>query len=121
MKIINISKNRFDKLEKYRLPSSIFNGEAQMYLLPIKNRWETLNKILKRFYITTGPMFGNKLQTINSLIDLQGEIDIPEIVFPEKLAIVDSTVVGYTMELIDSINLETALNSFDISSERKIK
>jgi len=81
----------------------------------------TFNKILKRLYITNGPIFGNKLQTINSLIDSRNIIDIPEIVFPEKLAVVDSTVVGYVMELIDSVNLETALNSFNISSERKIK
>lgn len=121
MEVINLSKKRFESLEPYELPANIFNTEAKMYTLPIKNRWQTINKILKRLYITSGPIFGNKLQTINSLIDLQKDIDIPEIVFPEKLAIVDSTVVGYIMELIDSINLETALNSFDISSERKIK
>jgi len=120
MKIINISKNRFDKLEKYQLPSTVFNGEAKMYLLPIKNRWESLNKILKRFYITTGPMFGNKLQTINSLIDLETQIGIPEIVFPEKLAVVNHEVVGYTMELVESINLDIALKSYDISPQTKI-
>ena len=121
MEVINLSKKRFESLEPYELPANIFNTEAKMYTLPIKNRWQTVNKILKRLYITSGPTFGNKLQTINSLIDLKEEINIPEIVFPEKLAIVDSTVVGYIMELINSINLETALNSFDISSERKIK
>ena len=92
-----------------------------MYILPIKNRWETINKILKRLYVTTGPMFGNKLQTINSLIDLQQDIDIPEIVFPERLAIINSEVVGYVMELVESVNLETALRSYDVSAETKIK
>lgn len=121
MKIINISKNRFENLERYQLPSSIFNGEAQMYILPIKNQWETVNKLLKRLYITSGPMFGNKLQTINSLIDSKSLIAIPEIVFPEKLAIVNGEVVGYTMELVESINLETALRSYDVSPQTKIK
>ena len=92
-----------------------------MYVLPIKNKWETVNKILKRLYVTSGPMFGNKLETINSLIDFQEEIDIPEIVFPERVAVVNSQVVGYTMELVDSINLETALRSCDVDSETKIK
>ena len=121
MEVINLSKKRFESLEPYELPENIFNTEAKMYTLPIKNRWQTVNKLLKRLYITNGPIFGNKLQTINSLIDCRNQIDIPEIVFPEKLAIVDNTVVGYIMELVDSVNLETALNSFDISSERKIK
>ena len=121
MEVINLSKKRFESLEPYELPANIFNTEAKMYTLPIKNRWQTVNKLLKRLYITNGPIFGNKLQTINSLIDSRSQIDIPEIVFPEKLAIVDNTVVGYIMELVDSVNLETALNSFDISPERKIK
>ena len=121
MEVINLSKKRFESLEPYELPANIFNTEAKMYVLPIKNRWQTVNMLLKRLYITNGPVFGNKLQTINSLIDARHIIDIPEIVFPEKLAVVDSKIVGYVMELVDSVNLETALNSFDISSERKIK
>ena len=75
MEVINLSKKRFESLEPYELPANIFNTEAKMYTLPIKNRWQTVNKILKRLYITSGPIFGNKLQTINSLIDLQKEID----------------------------------------------
>ena len=121
MKVISISKKRFENLEKYRLPSSIFNSEAVLYTLPIKNRWETINKLLKRLYVTTGPSFGNKLETINSLIDLQEKINIPEIVFPEKLAVVNYEVVGYTMEQIESINLETALRGDDIDAKTKIK
>ena len=121
MKVISISKKRFENLEKYQLPSSIFNSESVLYTLPIKNRWETINKILKRLYVTNGPLFGNKLETINSLIDLQEEINIPEIVFPEKLAVVNYEVVGYTMEQIDSINLETALRNDDIDAKTKIK
>ena len=121
MQVISISKKRFENLTKYELPSSIFNSEAVMYTLPIKKRWETINKLLKRLYITSGPMFGNKLMTINSLIDSKDEIGIEEIVFPEKIAVVNYEVVGYIMELIDSINLETALRSCDIPAETKIK
>ena len=121
MQVINISKKRFDNLETYKLPSSIYNTEAKLYVLPIKNKWETVNKLLKRLYITSGNMLGNKLQTINSLIDLKEEIGIEEIVFPEKLAVVENKIVGYIMELVESINLETALKSYDVSPGRKIK
>lgn len=121
MEVINISKKRYEKLEKYKLPESIFNTEAMMYVLPIKNRWESVNKLLKKLYITSGPKLGNKLQTINSLIDSRRKIDIDEIVFPEKIAVVDSQIVGYIMELVESTNLETALRSPKVSPERKIK
>lgn len=43
MEIINLSKKRFETLEPYELPTNIFNTEAQMYVLPIKNRWQTVN------------------------------------------------------------------------------
>ena len=121
MKILNMSKKKFDSLELLELPNHVFNTEGKIYVLPSKNKWQSEIKLLKKLYNTNGAVFGNKLQTINSLIDLRNIIDIPEIVFPEKLAIVDNKVVGYTMELIDSVNLETALNSFDVSSVRKIK
>lgn len=121
MEVINISKKRFDSLEKYDLPSNIYNTEAKMYVLPLKNKWETVNKLLKRLYITSGPILGNKLQTINSLVDLKDVIGVEEIVFPEKLAVVDSKVVGYTMDLIESENLETLLSSYSVSAENKIK
>ena len=121
MEIEKLTKKRFESLEPYELPNHVLNTEAKMYILPIKNRWQTINKLLKRLYITSGPVFGNKLQTINSLIDYRGIIDIPEIVFPEKLAVVESTIVGYVMELVDSVNLQTALNSFQVTSEQKIK
>jgi len=121
MEVINISKKRYENLESLQLPTSVFNGEAQMYILPIKNKNEIVNKLLKRLNITRGPILGNKLQTINSLVDLKEKIDIPEIVFPEKLAVVDNQIVGYIMELVESIDLETAIISPEISPERKIK
>ena len=70
-------------------------------------------------YLTNGLVFGNKLQTINSLIDNKNKINIEEIVFPEKIAIVDSQIVGFTMPLIESINLKQALMS-NIPNETKI-
>lgn len=121
METMNLSKKRFESLEKYKLPNSVFNTEAEIYVLPVKNKWECTNKILKRLYVTNGPLFGNKLQTINSLIDLKEEINMKEIVFPEKIAVINQQIVGYTMELINSVNLGVVLNSTSISKERKMK
>ena len=121
METINITKKRFESLTPYDLPNYVYNTEGTLYVLPIKNRWTTQLKLLKRLYLTNGKVFGNKLQTINSLIDNKEELDIKEIVFPEKIATVSGEIVGFTMPLIDSINLSTALRSKEIDNERKIK
>ena len=98
METMNLSKKRFDSLEKYKLPESVFNTEAQLYILPVKNKWESTTKIFKKLYITNGPTFGNKLQTINSLIDLKDEIDMKEIVLTHRkngMAVLFLTLVLY--------------------------
>lgn len=121
METISLTKKRFETLEPYELPNYVYNTEGTLYILPIKNRWTTQLKLLKRLYLTNGKVFGNKLQTINSLIDSKDELDIEEIVFPDKIATIGSEIVGFTMPLIESINLSTALRSREISNERKIK
>ena len=121
METMNLSKKRFDSLEKYKLPQSVFNTEAELYILPVKNRWESTTKMFKKLYVTNGPTFGNKLQTINSLIDHRTEIDMEEIVFPEKIAVVNQQIVGYVMELVNAVNLGVVLNSTNIKPERKVK
>lgn len=121
METISLTKKRFESLSPYELPNYVYNTEGTLYVLPIKNRWASQLKLLKRLYLTNGLVFGNKLQTINSLIDNKEELDIEEIVFPEKIATVGGEIVGFTMPLIDSINLSTALRSNEIDNERKIK
>ena len=120
METISLTKKRFESLTPYELPNYVYNTEGTLYVLPIKNRWATVFKLLKRLYLTNGKVFGNKLQTINSLIDNKEELAIDEIVFPEKIATVGGEIVGFTMPLIESINLSTALKSQEISNERKI-
>jgi len=121
METINITKKRFDSLKQYKLPNYVYNTEGTLYILPLKNRWNTQIKLLKRLYLNSGAVFGNKLQTINSLIDNKDEIGIEEIVFPEKIATIGSEIVGFIMPLINAINLKTALMDDSISNERKIK
>ena len=120
METISITKRRFETLKQYDLPNYVFNTEGTLYVLPIKNRWNSAVKLLKRLYLTSGKTFGNKLATINSLIDNHDILAMDEIVFPEKIAIVSGIIVGFTMPLIESINLTTALRSNEISNETKI-
>lgn len=109
MEIITLTKKQFDNLEEYQLPENLFVAESKLYILKTTNKWLIGNKLLKRFYITSGQSFNNKLQTIKTLIDYKEVINIKEMVLPEKIAVVDNQIVGYTMELVPSINLEQAL------------
>lgn len=120
MDIINISKRRFETLEPLVLPNSVFNTECTLHILPQKSKWEANPRLLKKFYITNGIRFGNKLHTINALLDCKETIDIPELVMPEKMVAINGEICGYTMPLIDSINLVEVLKSFDVPSEDKI-
>ena len=120
MKTIEISKNRFKELKPYVLPNEVFNTEASMYVLPGKQAWLKELKLLKKFYLTNGPVFGNKLSTLNSLVDLQDTIGMEELVFPEKLASVSHQLVGFTMPLIDATNLKVILNDKSVPIPQKI-
>jgi len=120
METINFSNYGFKKLEKLHLDSHIMNTEGKLFVIPEKSKWETYSKILKFFYNTEGNIFGNKLFTINSLIDNKNQINIPELVLPEKLAIINGKVCGYTMPYIKNINLSLFLREKEISNSEKV-
>lgn len=77
--------------------------------------------LVKRLYINSGPIFSNKLATINSLVDYQDDIDMPELVYPEKLLTVNREIVGFTMPYIPSTNLKEILSDSATPAEVKIK
>ena len=112
METINITKKRFESLACYDLPNYVFNTEGTLYVLPIKSRWDTKLKLLKRLYLTNGNTFGNKLQTINSLIDNKEELDIEEIVFPEN---------DFVSIMVSSFDLYNNVECNDNSNEYQFK
>ena len=120
MQTISFSNYSFKKLEKMTLDKSITNTEGKLFIIPEKLKWNTLPKALKIFYNTEGEIFSNKLFTINSLINKKEDINIDELVFPEKLAIVGSQICGYAMPFIKNINLGLLLNNPNIPVNEKI-
>ena len=120
MKILNMSSKKFNELEPLKLPNNIFNTEAIMYILEEKDKWVKSIHLLKKFYRDTGTVFSNKLYTINELIDRKEEIDIEELVIPEKLVAVHGDIVGFSMPFIENINFQTVLDSNEFSISQKI-
>lgn len=120
MEVYNISRKEFKKMKEYELANDIFNTECKLFVMPVKDKWSVENKLLKRFYLLSGIMFGNKLKTINSLIDIQKYCDIDQLILPEKLAVYEDRVVGYIMKLVNSDNLKTLLDDFYVPLDDKI-
>ena len=71
MKIVNISQQRANNLRKYDI--KCLNTEAILYYFSMKKKWVKEDKIFKKFFVTNGKEFSNKMYTINSLIDYKDE------------------------------------------------
>jgi len=121
MENINLNKKQFNNLKELELPKDLFVAESKLYIFPVYNGWNSITKLFKKFEINNKKLIENKLKTIKTLINFKELINIKEIVFPEKIVLIENEFAGYTMELVKSINLEQALESNEISNERKIK
>lgn len=119
MQIHGVTKQQFKRLQPLVLEKRITSIESDLYILPGNQNGH--RQLLKYYRKTEGEYFGNKLLTINSLIDNKNDIGIESLVFPNKLAVVDKQVVGFTMDYIENnINLTTLLNS-NISTSEKVR
>lgn len=121
MNIMNMSKYDLRKMKKFSLANGLINTEADLFILKVKNGWNTEYKMLKMFYNNSGLGFSNKLFTINELIDKKDIIDMNELVMPEKILVVNDEVRGFAMPYIKSISFETVLNDNKIDNLKKIE
>lgn len=117
MKTLNLNKSQFQKLKRFKLEKQIYNTEGALYIFKKVNK----TKLLKIFFNNEGQYFGNKLLTIKCLIDKKEEINISNLVLPEKLVVVNNNVVGFSMPLIKSENLLLLLENYDVPINKKIE
>jgi len=120
MKILNMSKKTFEHLEPLKLDASVYNTEADMFLMEKKNRWNKNQSVLKKLHQDTGEIFSNKLYTVNELIEKKDEIGIEELVMPDSLAAVNNEIIGFTMPYVPNINFQQILDSNKYSLEQKV-
>lgn len=120
MQVVNFKQREFENFKPLDLPSNIFNTEAEMFIIPEKNKWTRKQTILKKLYIDMGETFSNKLYTIHELLDKKDIIGIEELVMPEALATVNDELVGFTMPYVPNVNFQAVLNSKEITTTQKI-
>lgn len=106
MKIINVSKKKFQDLKKINLSKEIFNTEGVLYDF----NYQGSEKILKKLYILNGSTFANKLYTLE-MLDNNKEYLPNSFVIPDYLCTVNGEIAGFTMPKINGINLSTILKT----------
>lgn len=115
MKIISLSKKKFNELQKLNLSREIFNTEGIIY--DFEHRGE--KKILKTLYTLNGYRFANKLYTIE-MLDSNKEYLPSSFYIPDYLCTVEGKVVGFTIPKINGTNLSTILTSKNINYKEQV-
>ena len=104
MKIINISKKKFQELVKLNLSKEVFNTEGILYDFNYQGK----EKILKQLFILNGAAFANKLYTLE-MLDNNREYLPNSFVIPDYLCSVNGEITGFTMPKINGVNLSIIL------------
>lgn len=118
MELLSLTKGQFKKLKKLELDSRITTIESDIYKIPKKAKDN--REVLKKYKKNDSYYFGNKLLTINSLIHAKEQLESASIILPNKLAVVDKKIIGYTMDFVDGPNLSLLLHSDEITTKEKI-
>lgn len=119
MNIYDITSRQFKNLKKYDIPS--ISTECELYIINNHYKWIKERSLFKKFFITDGEYFSNKLYTINALLYNKKDINIPELIFPNYLISIDHQINGFAMPLIkDSVNFAQMLATNCLSMSEKI-
>lgn len=114
MEIINISKNKFDKLEPLVLPNGVRNTECDLF----RFRYGNKDMILKRLYFTNGNSFGNKLYTLEALSS-NAEFIPDNFILPKFLVAINKKIEAFALPYVKGTNLSVILNDPSIGYEEK--
>ncbi len=120
VKVVNISKKRFNSLEPLSLSREIISTEAVLYHFDDKDRWNRESKLLKKLYVNEGEVFGNKLETVNNLIFYGKVLKNERFVLPEHLVSVGQKIEGFTLPYIEGENLSLVMHAKKTTIKDKI-
>jgi len=116
MKICRFTERQFQRLKQYELPREVINTEAKLYITKKNNE----KKLLKRYFLTEGKYFSNKMLTVSLLIDKGESLGIDRLILPTELAVVEDHVVGHMMPFIENNeNVGVLLRSSYLTTEEK--
>jgi len=111
MKILRLTDDDLRNLEKFELKEGIHNSESNIFIY-------NNNELLKLFKNTHDVI--SKFYVLNKLFFIKENINIEELVLPNKLVKVESEPAGYLMDYIkNNTNIGLILNKENISFNDK--
>lgn len=117
MKIYNISKSQFSKLQELELTMGIPNTQGELFHLPTDANEVRL--LFKRTLIQDNEYFQNKVETLVALMEQEREKAFPHLVYPNGLVTIDHDLQGFSMPFIEGTNLKIVLKDPRISLDEK--
>jgi hypothetical protein len=105
MKVTSISRKAFERLERMQLSRNVRNTEAVIY--DYSTRLSPTQKVFKKLHHQNGPVFGNKLFTLEMLDSNKDHLP-PYFCIPDSLVTVGGVVQGFTLP---KISLDPSLQS----------
>ena len=118
MKVTSISRKAFEKLERMPLSSNIRNTEAIIYNYTSSK--SPKQKIFKKLHHKNGPVFGNKLFTME-MLDSNKDFLPSCFCIPESLVTVGGEVQGIILPKIEGKNLSDILDDPNEEVENKVE
>lgn len=116
MKVINISKKKFETLSPLILSEDVVHTEAVIYHFRYSSLYDGVLKKLNRI---DGSAFASKLYTLE-MLDYYREILPHCFVIPDSLVSVRNEIVGFVMPKIKGDNLSVILRNHHISYKEQI-
>ena len=115
MNVISISKKHFQKLEPFVLSREVCNTEGKLYFL----NYHGEEKILKKLFLSEGPIFANKLYTIE-LLDNYREYLPENFCLPDYLLAINGSISGFTTPYKKGTSLTTVLKDQNIDFKEQV-
>lgn len=106
VKVISISKKKFENLNPVLLPKDLITTEGQVFEFNYRGE----QKALKKLYITEGKTFANKLYTLE-MLDVNKKYLPNSLYIPDYLCSINGQVEAFTIPKIDGTNLTEILKS----------
>lgn len=114
MKVITLSKRKFESLEPLKLSREVLSTESQVFSF----NYQGNKKVIKKLFYQEGDVFANKLYTLE-MLSYNNKYLPDSFCAPDHLISVSGHIQGFSIPFIDGINLADLLCDKEVSLEEK--
>lgn len=113
LKLINLTSKDLSSLEPFYLSGMVTAQEGKLYIYK--------DKVIKIFNDQSKHNLKRKIHTVALLNEHKKEINVPELIIPESVAVIDGVPSGVASNFINGTNTTILLQSKQIPLEIKIR